>query len=177
MLEKIWPDSFTHWKVTSSKKNAVLCEVTKIRKELGLFWKFNSPNSEFAYLPAVFPRDDKGQIKMSSDWKEDRSLLIDFGRKPDDLASHDHVLCRREEVEELYSFRFNFKEGAAKAYAELLKQVDRGTEDYDDTIFVQKIEPSTSERLKPVLVLPFLAFCLLFWIIIILLIFDLIFGK
>ena len=159
------------------QENAVLCEVSKASKELGLAWKFQSPDSEFAYLPAVFPRDDKGQIKMSDEWKADRSLLTDIGRKPQDprqdWAIHNGVIYTRGEVEELYSFKFNFKEGEAKAYAELLKQADRGTEDFDDTIFVQKIEPSISERLKPVLVLPVLAFCLLFWIIII----HLIFGK
>jgi hypothetical protein len=159
MLEKIWPKSFTHWEIKSTKRNAVLCEVTKISKELGLFWKFNSPNSEFAYLPAVFPRDDKGQIKMSGEWKDERSLLIDFGRRPQDprqdWAIHDGVICTRGEVEELYRFKFNFKEGEAKAYAELLKQADRGTEDYDDTIFVQKIEPPLTERLKPFIALAF----------------------
>ena len=86
---------------------------------------------------------------MPDEWTEDRSFLIDFGRNPDGASAQGGLIFRRGEVEELYSFRFDFKEGEAKTYAELLKQVDKETIDYDDTIFVQKIEPPLTERLKP----------------------------
>ena len=134
MLEKIWPNSFTHWNVKSTKRNAVLCKVTKISKELGLFWKFQSPNAEFTYLPAVFQRDDKGQIKMTSGWAQDRAFLVDYGRVPQDSRRKSLYYENTED----FDFHFNFKEGEAKTYAELLKQVDRGTEEFRRYYFCSK---------------------------------------
>src|ERR1017187_2688076 len=113
MLEQIWPESFTHWKVMSAKNNAVLCEIFKIKNRIGLFWQFESPNSEFAFLPAEISRDENGCTRISDTERDEISFLLDFGRKVDprhDFACHEGLLYRRAEVEELYSFRVNFKE-------------------------------------------------------------------
>jgi hypothetical protein len=168
MLEKIWPKSFTHWEIQSTKRNAVLCKVARGNKELGLFWKFQSPDAEFDYSPAVYPRDDKGQIKMSSD---DCLPAFDSVRYGAFLLGKDlnetegprdpkSPILYFEGHYNDYEFDRNFKEGDVKTYAELLKQVDRGTKDYDDTIFVQKFEPHPLARLIPI-------FALAFWLIII----------
>jgi hypothetical protein len=140
MLEKIWPMSFTHWKIKSTKRNAVLCKVTRGFEELGLYWKFQSPNPKFDYFPAVVPRDENGQIKAEPFWEATK--------------------WQRDGTRDRCDFDFNFREGEAKINAELLKQIDRGTEDYDDTIFVEKFEPHLLARLIPI-------FALAVWLVII----------
>jgi competence protein ComGF len=135
MLEKIWPDSFTHWKIKSTKRNAVLCKVNYGHTEFGLYWKIQYPNSKIDYLPAVFPRDEKGQIQMPS------------------ILESTHWTLNQTEID--CGFEFTFKEREAKTYAELLKQAHRGTPDDDNTIFAEKFEPHPLARLIPIFAIAF----------------------
>ena len=144
---------FTHWRVWSEKNNAILCAITKNgeydpwtrpAKELGLFWEFQSPDSEFVYLPAVWPRDGGGKIMVSGELRDDLPPVVGFDRSANYRVLHNF---RKTHFNEAYSIKYHFKRAEALAFAALLKQIDRGTEDFDDSIYVEKYTPSLSQRL------------------------------
>jgi|GEM_PF-2567005 len=148
-----FPTRFTHWRVWSERKNAILCAITKKAevvpwtrpaKELGLFWEFQSPDSEFVYLPAVWPRDGEGKLVISGESREDLPDVVGYDRMENYRVLHNF---RETHFKEAYSVKYHFKRAEAMAFVSLLKQIDRGTEDFDDSVYVEKYTPSLLQRL------------------------------
>ncbi len=134
---------FKHWRVWSEKRKAILCAITKNgeyepwprpAKELGLFWEFQSPDSQFVYLPAVFPRNSDGKIVLKGEWSMDVAPVVSYDRNKNYRVSQNF---RETHFSGAYSVRYHFKKAEATAFAALLKQIDRGTEDFDDSVNVE----------------------------------------
>ena len=143
---------FRHWRVWSKKNNAILCAITKDwewtnrsippSKELGLFWEFQSLDAEFAYLPAVWPRneDNKPVIGLNMQWDVGPILAYYRNRKPD-WSDPQRSYFPRD-----YSVKYHFKRDEAIAYAALLNEAQRGTEDFDNSVYVEEFTPSLWRR-------------------------------
>ena len=139
---------FKHWRVWSEKRNAILCVITKNAeytpriypaKELGLFWEFQSLDSEFVYLPAIWPRDSDGKILITSEMEDDFPSVVAHDRKENYQVFHNF---RKTHFNQAYSIRYHFKKTEAIAFAALLKQINRGTEDFDDSAYIEEYTPS-----------------------------------
>ena len=165
MLEKIWPNSFKHWRVTSKKHNAILCQVSTPSKSLGLFWECQSPDAEFSYLPAFPIYDDTGCITMTDDWIRDTGHLLDCRKKIDHNTSHgekDRIISSFSATEN-YTFRYDFDRGQAANHVVMLKRLWKGTPDADDVVRAVEFNPSTEAKSKPLVTL---VFCVvLVWIV------------
>lgn len=141
------PLLFSHWVVKSKKNNAVLCFVTKNNyaigrepQQLGLFWEFQSPDSEFVYLPAVIPRNSEGKTVMNLDFRCDVGPVVCYKRNMD--RGQMLRLYRTECLEDAYWIKYEFTVFEAKAHVDFLKQINRGTVDDDDSVYSERIVPS-----------------------------------
>ena len=148
-----FPQRFRHWRVWSEKKNAILCAVTKNGehlpferppKELGLFWEFQSHESEFFYLPVTWPHNSAGEIGFSVEYRSDYSPIVSHDRSKNYQVFYNF---RKSHFIEAYSVKYNFKKSEAIAHASMLNEINKGTEDFDNSCYVEEYSPTWAQIL------------------------------
>ena len=154
-------DGFSHCKVKSKKRGATLCsltiydELSSQNSDLGLFWEFEDPNAEFHFLPATMPRGPDGKIVITGEYAGDYSLIVGLrGRKTGEYPESFSLSGSLSNSE--VTLKRRFSESEAKRLVQLLKNVDIGTPDRDDSIYIERHEPTIGQRLAMIMNVLFL---------------------